>query len=99
MVTSVAVAVAADEITTVVPFVTLAMVAPAGIPAPVMNDPTSALVNAAVAEVTVVFVLVAPSATKRECLTVVPALGTSPVMFAPALELTTPMGVSFGEQR
>jgi len=53
MVTPLAVAVAADEITTVVALVTLAMVAPPGIPAPVMKLPTSALVNAAVADVTV----------------------------------------------
>jgi hypothetical protein len=59
MVTPVAVAVAADEITTVVAFVTEAMVAPAGMPAQVMNEPTSSATNAAVALVTVVFVLVA----------------------------------------
>src|ERR1039458_1459741 len=84
-VTPVAVAVAALLGTTVVPLVTLAMVAPAGIPAPVTKEPTSALVNAAVADVTVVFVLVAPSVTKRLYLITLPAWGMRPVMLAPAL--------------
>ncbi len=54
MVTPLAVAVAAALSTIVVALVTEAIVAPAGIPVPVTNEPTSALVNAAVAGVTVV---------------------------------------------
>lgn len=60
--TAVPVPVAAAEIVTVVAFVTAVMVAPAGMVPPEMFAPTSAEVKAAVAEVTVVFELVAPSA-------------------------------------
>lgn len=62
----VAVAVAAVLMTTVVEFVTDAIVVPLGIPGPAMTAPTSAGdANDAVALVTVVFELVAPSATVR----------------------------------
>src|SRR5688572_14699998 len=62
-VTPVAVAVAAWLMVIVVAFVTPAMVVLAGIPAPEIFLPTSANEKLAVAEVTVVFELVAPSVT------------------------------------
>ena len=64
-VTPVAVAVVAAERTTVVAFVTEAIVVPAVIPVPATSLPLSACVNAAVAEVRAVFVLVTPSVTER----------------------------------
>src|SRR4051794_31980068 len=64
-VTPVAVVVAACDITTVVPLVTDEIVVPEGMPAPETALPTSALVNAAVAELSVVVLLSTPFVTVR----------------------------------
>ena len=63
--TPVAVAVVAADSTTVVAFVTVLIVAAAAIPAPTTAAPTSALVNAAVAETSDVSVFVTPSVIVR----------------------------------